>query len=118
MSPLVSAPFDWIWTCDISLEPPWLPYEQSMGENRFACAARPQCAKMCFLLYKLPPNCRLEPWIIKISYLTRQNRFTHEQKSRFARAARPQCMKLCFLLHKLASNGRFEASINIINYPT
>ena len=34
--------------CDIPLEPPWPPYERLIGRTRFACAARPQCTKMCF----------------------------------------------------------------------
>ena len=42
--------------CDTSLEPPRLPYDQVMEQNRFARAVRPQRAKMCFLLHKLAPN--------------------------------------------------------------
>ena len=46
--------------CDTSLEPPRLPYDQVMEQNRFARAARPQRAKMCFLLHKLAPNGHFE----------------------------------------------------------
>ena len=40
--------------CDTSLEPPRPPYERLIGRIRFARTARPQCAKMCFLLHKAP----------------------------------------------------------------
>ena len=55
-----SAPFGWIWACDSSLEPSCHKNDRIMGEFRFALAARPQCAKMCFLLHKAPLNSRLE----------------------------------------------------------
>ena len=37
-----------IWTCDSSLEPSWHKTDRSVGNFRFARAARPQRAKMCF----------------------------------------------------------------------
>ena len=40
--------------CDTSLEPPRPPYERLIGRIRFARTARPQCAKMSFLLHKAP----------------------------------------------------------------
>ena len=60
LSPLVSAPRGRIWACDSSLEPLSLPYEQSMGEIRFARAVRPQRTKLCFLLNKAALNGHFE----------------------------------------------------------
>ena len=44
----ISEPFARIWACDISFEPHRPPYEQVMGEIRFARAVRPQRVKLCF----------------------------------------------------------------------
>ena len=52
--------FERIWACDGSLEPHWHKNDQGMNLFWFARAARPQCAKMCFLLHKAPLNSRLE----------------------------------------------------------
>ena len=38
--------------CNTTLEPSWPQYERMIGGLRFACAARPQYAKMWFLLHK------------------------------------------------------------------
>ena len=58
--PGVLGGFDRIWACDSSLEPSCHKNDRIMGEFRFALAARPQCAKMCFLLHKAPLNSCLE----------------------------------------------------------
>ena len=67
MSPLISVPLARNWACDSSLEPSWLPYEQSMGEICFARAVRPQRGKMCFLLHKAALNGRFEACIAIIN---------------------------------------------------
>ena len=58
------------WACDSSLEPSWLPYEPSMGEIRFARAARPQRAKLCFLLHKAALNSRFD-----VTYVVKKHNF-------------------------------------------
>ena len=45
---VISAPRGWIWACDSSLEPSCYKNDHVMGNFRFACTARPQCAKMYF----------------------------------------------------------------------
>ena len=50
----ILAPRGWIWACDGSLEPHWHKNDQGMNLFWFARAARPQRAKMCFLLHKPP----------------------------------------------------------------
>ena len=52
--------------CDSSLEPSCYKNDHVMEEIRFARAARPQCAKMCFLLHKAVLNLRLE---VRIAYM-------------------------------------------------
>ena len=49
-----------MWACDSSLEPSCYKNDHVMEEIRFARAARPQCAKMGFLLHKAVLNFRLE----------------------------------------------------------
>ena len=56
---LLDAP-ELMRACDGSLEPSWHKNDGSMENFRFARAARPQCAKMCFLLHKAPLNSCLE----------------------------------------------------------
>ena len=46
-----SAALELMRACDTSLEPPWLPYDQVMGTNRFARTARPPGAKECSYYY-------------------------------------------------------------------
>ena len=57
----------WIWACDSSLEPPRPPYEHMMAARAPACAARPQCAKLCFLLHKVALNGRFEACIANMN---------------------------------------------------
>ena len=62
--------------CDSSLEPSCHKNDQVMGENWFARAGRPQCAKMCFLLHKLAPNGRFETCTVRKSCrVSRKNDF-------------------------------------------
>ena len=49
-----SAPLELMRACDGSLEPSCYKNDHVMGNFRFARSARPQCAKMCFLLHKAP----------------------------------------------------------------
>ena len=56
----LSAAPELMRACDGSLEPSWHKNDGSMENFRFARAARPQCAKMCFLLHKAPLNSCLE----------------------------------------------------------
>ena len=60
---------------------------------RFTCAARPQCAKMCFLLHKLTHNSQFETWTVKMTYRRSQNIDFAQIPIDLARAARPQCAK-------------------------
>ena len=46
--------------CDTSLEPSWTPYERMIGRFCAARAARPQYAKMRFLLHKAALNGRFK----------------------------------------------------------
>ena len=47
----ISVRFARIWACDSSLEPSCHRNDRIMGNFRFARAARPQRAKMCFAHY-------------------------------------------------------------------
>ena len=62
-----SGPRELMRACDTSLEPSRLPYDQVMETNRFARAARPQCAKMCFLLHKVALNSHFEACIANMN---------------------------------------------------
>ena len=53
--------------CDTSLELSWHPHERMPAARAPACAARPQMAKMCFLLHKSATNGRFETWTEKKS---------------------------------------------------
>ena len=73
--------------CDTSLEPSWHPHKRMPGALAPACAARPQLAKMCFLLHKAALNGRFEKKIEKKSCRMNQTneylsiggrKFTHE----------------------------------------
>ena len=55
-----SGPRGWIWACDSSLEPSQRKNDRSIENFCFTHAARPQVAKMCFLLHKLAPNGHFE----------------------------------------------------------
>ena len=79
--------------CDISLEPPWPPYERMIGGIRFA---RPQYVKMCFLLYKVPLNDDYETQSLNISYRYSQKMSIVYLRMHRAPAVRPQCAKMCF----------------------
>ena len=58
-----------IWEYDTSLEPPRLPHKQVMGGNRFARAASPHRAKMCFDTYKILLYVCLESLANKMTYI-------------------------------------------------
>ena len=57
-----SVGFAWNWACDSSLEPSCYKNDQVMGENRFAHALCPQCAKMYFLLHTVLLNGNFEAY--------------------------------------------------------
>ena len=67
MSPLISVPLARNWACESSFEPSCYKNDQVMGENRFARALRPQCAKMCFLLHRALLNGRFEAYVAKMN---------------------------------------------------
>ena len=69
---ILSAAPELMRACDGSLEPSWHKNDGSMENFRFARAARPQCAKMCFLLHKLAPNGRFETWTVMKDYKVSQ----------------------------------------------
>ena len=62
---VISVALARIWACDSSLEPSCYKNDQVMGENRFAHALRPQCAKMRFLLYRALLNGHFKAYIAK-----------------------------------------------------
>ena len=71
--------------CNTSLKPSRPPYERMMEAIRFARAARPQCAKMWFLLHKTALEGRFKTWNIKISYMSCQKMslLTGKQKDKW-----------------------------------
>ena len=99
MSPLVSVPFDWIWAYNSSLEPPRIPYEQSMGNIRFARAARPQGTKLCFLLHKLTPNGYFEACINSMNCRSSRKIDFPKIVICIRCALRPQCSKIVFFYY-------------------
>ena len=62
-----SAPLEFMRACDGSLEPSCYKNDHVMGTFRFARAARPQCAKMCFLLQKAALKGRFEACIANMN---------------------------------------------------
>ena len=56
-----------ILACDSSLEPPRPQNEHMMDARAPARAARPQWAKMCFLLHKVVLNGRYESYIANMN---------------------------------------------------
>ena len=101
--------------CDTSLEPYCHKNDHVINLFWFARAARPQCAKMCFLLYKAVLNGRFQVCIANMNCrYSRKNAFP-KLVICYICALRPQCAKMCFLLHKKALNGRFEAYMANMN---
>ena len=87
--------------CDTSLEPSRHPHERTPDACAPAAAARPQMAKMCFLLHKSAPNGRFHTYTVRKSYRGCQtNDFVEIQIPR-ARCA-PAMRANVILLHKAA----------------
>ena len=109
------VPVGWIWPCDSLLEPYCHKNDHVINLFWFARAARPQHAKMCFLLHKAARNGRFEACIANMNCRYSRKNVFPKLAICYMCALRPQRAKMCFLLHKAALNGRFEACIANMN---